>query len=70
MLSRVEHEKCLINLGPGNKFNSLEKNNASSLFLIKDKGPFEPRHEKTCLWGRQSGPTQTRQYNQRTWLEA
>ena len=31
---------------------------------------FEPRHEKTCLRGFQPGPTQTRLYSHRSWLEA
>ena len=31
---------------------------------------YEQRHEKTCLWSFQPGPTQTRLYNHRSWLEA
>ena len=30
----------------------------------------ELRHEKTCLWSFRSGPTQTRLYSHRIWLEA
>ena len=32
--------------------------------------PFEPRCEKTCLWGFRPVPTQTGLYNHRRWLEA
>ena len=28
------------------------------------------RHEKTCLWSCLPGPTQTKLFNQRRWLEA
>ena len=31
---------------------------------------FEPHHEKTCLWGFRPGPTQTKLYSHRRWLEA
>ena len=30
----------------------------------------EPRHEKTCIHGLQSGPTYTRLYSKMRWLEA
>ena len=30
----------------------------------------EPRSEKTGLWGFRPGPTQTRLYSHRRWLEA
>ena len=30
---------------------------------------YEPRCEKTCLWGFLPGPTQTRLYSLRRWLE-
>ena len=33
-------------------------------------GTFEPHHEKTCLRGFRPGPTQTRLYSHRRWLEA
>ena len=31
---------------------------------------YEPRREKTCLQGFQTGPTQTRMYNHTRWLDA
>ena len=38
--------------------------------LIKDINTYEPRCEKTSLRGFQPGPTQTRLYSHRRWLEA
>ena len=34
------------------------------------KGVYEPRCEKTGLWGFRPGPTQTKLYGHRGWLEA
>ena len=31
---------------------------------------WEPRHEKTCLWGFRPGLTQTKLYSHRRWLDA
>ena len=37
---------------------------------LAPQGVFEPRCEKTGLRGFRPGPTQTRLYNHRRWLEA
>ena len=40
------------------------------VFIIKIRSWFlyEPRREKTCLWGFEPGPTQARLYSHRRWL--
>ena len=40
------------------------------LGVIRNTGSFEPRHEKTCLWGLQPGKTQTGLLRYRDYLQA
>ena len=42
--------------------------NPNTCFFARDDGLFEPRHEKTCLRGCRSSPTQAGMYNHR-WLD-
>ena len=58
------HKKSVINMCNHPNFWAAE-------YITAPSDPFyEPRHEKTCLWGFQPGPTQTEQYSHKRWLEA
>ena len=64
MVSRVEHEKVFITLGPDAMLPEAVR------LVIKLVIRYEPRCQKTGLRGFRPGPTQTGLYNCVRWLEA